>query len=170
MTRYEWVTIVAIVMGPILALWVQRILDRLREKSNQRLRLFLALMATRATPLASNHVNALNAIDSVFHRRREKKIREAWAKALEYANHANANTPGWLDRLNDLKADLYQAMGKAVGYTYSIDYLKRHAYVPRHFIDTDLANATIRQTLAQIITPQGIKIVPGVQPPMPPGR
>jgi hypothetical protein len=29
-----------------------------------------------------------------------------------------------MERLNGLKADLYQAMGKAVGYSYSIDYLE----------------------------------------------
>jgi uncharacterized protein DUF6680 len=126
-------------------------------------------MATRATPLAPTHVNALNSIDSVFHRRRDRKVREAWEKALQHINVATdaANLPpGWIERLNDLKADLYQVMGKAIGYHYSLDYLKRQIYLPRHFTDADLANATIRLTLAKVLTPDGIKIVPG-GPPVP---
>jgi len=128
-TFAESLTIAALILGPILALWFQRILDGLRDKKNQRLRLFLALMATRATPLAPNHVNALNAIDSVFHRkRRDRKVREAWKETFEHINNAtdlDKNLLEWSNRLNDLKVDLYQAMGKTVGYNYSTDYLKR---------------------------------------------
>jgi hypothetical protein len=65
-TWFEWITVAAIVLGPILALLSQRLLDRVREKKDRRVRLFFTLMSTRATPLAPDHINALNSIDVVF--------------------------------------------------------------------------------------------------------
>jgi hypothetical protein len=169
-TWFEWLTVAAIISGPILALWVQRALDRLREKKNQRLRLFFGLMTTRATPLAPAHINALNSIDVVFHRAwRDRKVRQAWAKALEHIN-TNANPTeiqAWADRLNDLKVDLYQAMGQAVGYKYSIDYLKRQVYLPRLFTDSDAESMVIRQTLAKVLTDDGLKVRVMPEPPAP---
>jgi hypothetical protein len=66
MTRAESLTIVAIVVGPILALGAQRVLDRIREKKKRRMDIFLTLMTTRASPLAPNHIQALNSIDVIF--------------------------------------------------------------------------------------------------------
>lgn len=171
-TWFEWLTVAAIVLGPILALWFQRILDQLREKRTQRLRLFLTLMATRATPLAPAHVNALNSIDSVFHRRRDRTVREAWERTLEHIN-TQVDPPHiqqWADRLNDLRIDLYQVMGKGVGYSYSTDYLKRQIYLPRLFTDTEAEAMMIRQTLAKVLTEDGlkVKIIPEPPPPGPP--
>jgi hypothetical protein len=31
-TWFEWLTVAAIILGPVLALWVQRVLDRIRER------------------------------------------------------------------------------------------------------------------------------------------
>jgi hypothetical protein len=45
-TWFDWLTVAAIVLGPILALLSQRLLDYLREKRQQRLRLFMTLIST----------------------------------------------------------------------------------------------------------------------------
>src|ERR1700675_3057784 len=79
---FDWLTVAAIVLGPFLALFAQRALDRIREKQNQRLLLYVTLMATRATFLAPEHVRALNSIDVVFDRKRDGYIKEAWQKVL----------------------------------------------------------------------------------------
>jgi len=165
-TPSEWLTLSAIILGPILALWMQRVLDGIRGKKNQRLQLFLTLMGTRATPLSTAHVNALNAIDSVFNRKRDRKVREAWEKTLLHIGKTPAppdtqQWQQWVDRLNDLKIDLYQVMGKAVGYTYSADYLKRQIYLPRGFTDSEAEAGIIRQTLAKaLIEGAKVRLVP----------
>ncbi len=100
---------------------------------------------------------------------RDRKVRQAWAKALEHIN-TNANPTeiqAWADRLNDLKVDLYQAMGQAVGYKYSIDYLKRQVYLPRLFTDSDAESMVIRQTLAKVLTDDGLKVRVMPEPPAP---
>src|SRR5712692_4084551 len=83
-TWFDWLTVVAIVAGPILALLAQRLIDRLREKKERRVRLFMTLMSTRATQLAPDHINALNSIDVVFSSGRDKRIRDAWHAVLKH--------------------------------------------------------------------------------------
>ena len=59
-------TIVAIIIGPIVALWIQRNSEKRREKRNRKLVIFKELMATLATTLSPRHVDALNAIEVEF--------------------------------------------------------------------------------------------------------
>lgn len=69
-----------------------------------------------------------------------------------------AKKPGWGERLNDLKVELYQAIGSAVGYTFDIDYLKRQTYAPQYHADVEQEVAQIRQTLAKVLTEEGLKV------------
>ena len=62
---FDWITVLAIVVGPILALLAQRALDSLREEK-RRQKLYFTLMSTRAAWLSNEHVQALNSIDIVF--------------------------------------------------------------------------------------------------------
>ena len=65
-TALALATIVAIILGPIVALWLQRISERRRDQRNRKLVIFKELMATRATRLSPRHVDALNAIEVEF--------------------------------------------------------------------------------------------------------
>ena len=55
--------IAATLLGPVLAVQIQKYLERWREENDRRHRIFKVLMATRAAPLAANHIEALNLID-----------------------------------------------------------------------------------------------------------
>jgi len=146
-------------------------LDWLRERRSQRVQLFLTLMSTQASILAPAHVQALNSIDVVFSRRRDAAIRDAWRALLDHMVTPMTN-PGWADRATDLRVVLYQAMGAAVGYNYTVDYLKRRIYAPIAYAQTEQDWLKVRQTLLKVLTDDGIKIVPGgtptAAPPVPP--
>ena len=167
---FEWLTIAAIVLGPVLALLAQRALDRLREKKKQRVGLYLVLMSTRAQPLSPAHVQALNSIDVVFNRRRkDKAIRAAWEKWLAHAvtpatTPSGAPTLGWGERLNDLKVELYQAIGAQVGYRFDIDHLKRQTYTPIAHGEAEMEQVQLRQKLLKVLTDEGVKIKVEDQP------
>ena len=88
---FDWLTVLAIVLGPILALFAQRVLDRLREKRRQRLQLYLTLMGTRATYLSPEHVRALNLIDVVFASVVSQKSLDSWRQVFVWCRHAKTS-------------------------------------------------------------------------------
>ena len=164
-TWFDWIMVLAIVVGPVLALSAQRLLDRMREKKNRRTGIYLTLMALRATPLHPDHVKALNSLDTVFDGRgaKDQKIRKAWETALTHFNtkrpDADPEMSAWDNRLVDLRVDLYQAVGQAVGYDHSVEYIKSHIYTPIAFGNAELDMLKIRGGLAKIVTDDGLKVI-----------
>lgn len=58
----DWLLIVSTILGPILAVQVQKWLELWREKRDRKLKIFYNLMATRAARVSERHVEALNSI------------------------------------------------------------------------------------------------------------
>lgn len=159
MKTAEWLTVMALILGPILALLAQRALDSLRETRKRRVGLFFTLLTTRMSPLAPNHVQALNSIDVIFTREADRPIREVWAKVRGQMNLDPDKTPRWGETLNDLKCELLQEMGRSLGFEYSVSYLKQAGYVPKHYTDLEQDQLLIRQHLVKALTPDGIRVV-----------
>ncbi len=87
MSAEVWIgvaTIAAIILGPVLALQIQRKLDQERETKNRKLGIFRTLMSYRATRLAPLFVQALNLIDIEFTERSEKPVRDAWKELQDH--------------------------------------------------------------------------------------
>jgi hypothetical protein len=162
-TWFDWITLLAIFVGPVAAILTQRLIDSSREQSQRRDRVFLTLMSTRATPLAPDHINTLNSIDVVFDRRRggDVKVRSAWAKLLAHIV-TDTNAPQWQEKYNDLKVDLLREIAVETGYPFvDTDYLKRQFYYPKAFGDLELDQLKLRKALASALTEEGLKIIPG---------
>jgi hypothetical protein len=87
----------------------------MREKKSRRVQVYTTLMSLRAVPLHPDYVRALNSIDAIFDRRQDGKVRDCWGKVLAHIS-TDSNSPRWGEILLDLRVDLYQAVGKAVGY------------------------------------------------------
>ncbi len=157
-TWFEWITVAAIVLGPIFALWAQRILDKIREEQEQQKRVFFTLMSTRATPLSAEHINALNSIPVVYGGQHGRKIREAWQSLLTQFN-SDAEAAGWQERVNDIKADLLREIADLVGFNqFTTDSLKREMYYPKYYHDIEVDNMKIRRALVHILSDDGLKI------------
>lgn len=65
-TTLTVISVFAIIAGPILAIQVQKLIERITHRRDEKRRLFMTLMATRGRPLALEHVQALNMIDIIF--------------------------------------------------------------------------------------------------------
>ena len=61
------VTIIALFLGPLVAVWIARGMDDRRAKYERRMRVFRALMSTRSNTLSPDHVSALNLVEIEFH-------------------------------------------------------------------------------------------------------
>jgi hypothetical protein len=87
-------TIIAIILGPILAVRVQRFIEHVAQRKEEKRRLFIALMSTRGRTMSLEHVQALNLIDVVFTDSKDKPVTEAWAELNDHFNsYPKAPTP-----------------------------------------------------------------------------
>ena len=81
-------TIIAIILGPILAVQVQKLIERLTREREDKKRILVTLLSTRGRTTDREHVQALNLIDFYFSGKNSKDLRvvEAWD---EYRAHLN---------------------------------------------------------------------------------
>jgi hypothetical protein len=145
-------TILAIIVGPLLALWLQRLAENRREKRQGRLWVFKTLMMYRATPLAYPYVQALNLIDVSFNASsdEEKAVRAGWNTLLDHLT-VNKDHPDFDENRRTLTAALLAAMGKCLGYEFDEVYLKRHAYQPKGHGQVEEEQHELRGLLLQVL-------------------
>jgi hypothetical protein len=158
----ELLTLIAIFLGPIVALGVQRLLDRSRAAGDARLKIFHSLMSTRATQLDSRHVEALNMINVAFYGRK-KKYRAVVLKWKEYHAHLNELVSNdhpnfeslftiWRQKMDDFLVELLQVMAKAVGYEFDSVEVRKGVYHPIGHDTRDRENALLRTNLLDLLS------------------
>ena len=72
----EIATIVALFLGPALAVFIARWMEYRRAKYERRMDIFRTLMRTRRTRLLPDHVSALNLVEIEF--RKNRNVIAAW--------------------------------------------------------------------------------------------
>ena len=150
----ELLTIAAIVIGPVTALWLQRISERRRDRRNRKLVIFKELMATRASRVSPRHVDALNAIEVEFSNgsRKEKRVLEAWRLYLDHlSTPQNSNDELWRNKGDDLFLGLLYAMSQALEFAFSELDLKNNVYSPRAHGDLELDQYLLRKYIVEVM-------------------
>lgn len=162
MTVQAWLTLLAIICGPLSVFLLTRWRDKVRDKRGRRLHVFRELMLTRGTRLSQRHVEALNAIDVEYYG--DRKVSEAWKMYFDQFCQARpkptseAEVAMWLQKGEDLLADLLYAMAQALGYHFDKVTIKRNVYTPiAHGQFEDDLNA-IRKGFVDVLS--GTKRIP----------
>jgi hypothetical protein len=153
-TWFDWITVLAIIVGPVLALLAQRVLDSWREDTKRRRQLYFTLMSTRHQLFSQAHLEALNSIDIVF--KKNQRIRNAWKAVLDQASvkfdeKDKAASDAWSERLLNLRVDLYQIIGQELGYQNTTDYIMRSIYSPKLVGDVEEEWHRVRRGLVQVL-------------------
>ena len=134
MKLYEILTIIAIVLGPILAVQAEKLLQRRREDKSRRLNIFKTLMATRGSSLSFAHVEALNRIDLEFSDdKKYQKVIAAWKEYFDNLGQkaqTDEQLTVWVARNEELLANLLYEMGQSLGYKFDKVLIKRNMYSP----------------------------------------
>lgn len=153
------ITIIAILVGPVAALYIQRRLDISREGRNRKLGVFKTLMSYRATALAPVFVQALNLIDVEFDgdNEKERNVRNAWKELLDLLNNYRS-TPNAQEKTRELTADLLQAMGTCLGYDFDRVQVKKGAYYPEGLVNTEQEQHAVRRGILDVL--QGKRRIP----------
>ncbi len=167
----EVFTILAIILGPILAIQVEKLLEKKRQEKERRLGIFKVLMVTRGSVLSQAHVQALNSIDIEFNsdNEKDKNVRNAWKAYLDELNHfpndgSEEDKKRWNERVNGLLVELLMVMSVAVGYDFDKTYINRTAYVPQKYGETDIELDVIRKAFVQVLVGKASIPIRVVQP------
>ena len=132
MTISDWLVIAAVIVGPILAVQIQKFIENRKAIKDRKMQIFRTLMATRATPLAPLHVEALNMIDIEFYK--DKTIVGAWKLLLDnFGNYPKdpkeqnyqTRLTSSAERSSELLSDLLYEMAKALNYDFDKVHLRR---------------------------------------------
>jgi len=175
-------TIIAIILGPILAIRVQKIIEGLTQKRDEKRKLFMTLLATRGRQLVPEHVQALNMIHVVYSSKKEKKKDKAVVEAWDlYRDHLNSGTEQpkpqpdgkvsvaditdfqnrlreWGEKSDEHLCNLLRKMAESLGYHFPDLWLKKGAYTPQKYGDMEQHQTTILKGLAEVLL--GIRSFP----------
>jgi hypothetical protein len=135
----DWLTIAAILAGPIIAIQISTYLAKRKEHGARKHYVFKTLMATRASRLSFEHVQALNMIDIEFYEKRKRKnsrnkaVLDAWKEYLDLLgnNQLKEKSPDvWYAKADDLFIELMHQMAVALGYDFDKTAIKNTSYIP----------------------------------------
>lgn len=147
--------ILAVLMAPVLAVQVQKWLERYRDDRERKIKIFKVLMATRATGISVEHVQALNLIDLEFVGNKYRATREYWQEYLDHLGNFPHNDekllPIWNDKTTDLLVKLLIEMGSALGYQFDTVNVKKGAYLPEGHTRIENQESLIRQRSLQVL-------------------
>lgn len=155
MTLTDFLTILAILIAPLMAVQVQKVIEVFREERSRKLRIFKTLMATRGATVSPEHVQALNMIDLEFRGRRYKKVTNAWKNYLDHLNSYPKDDEQlqllWHDKRSDYLTSLLIEMGNSLGYEFDPVHVKKAIYIPEAHDQIEKENILIRRGLVTLL-------------------
>jgi hypothetical protein len=154
----EWLTLLAIVLGPILAVQAEKWIERLREETRERKLVFLTLMRTRNNILSREHVDALNMIPLVFRKKnlRDTEVRRRWDILLTHRLSAFPSDKSEAVRLDFIReginhlTDLLISLATALNYKLDKNDIQK-VYSPQAYEKELAENQEARHLLLQLL-------------------
>ncbi len=160
MTIADWLMIIVVLIGPIIAVRLTRHLDNQKEIKERKLSIFKTLMATRAYTVSWSHVEALNRIDLEFNsqEKKEKAVIRAWKEYLDLLNNTNMSTEQWTLKRIDLLVELLYKMALVLDYDFDKTHIKNSSYSPRAHGEIEDEQMILRKHLIELL--EGTRAVP----------
>lgn len=121
-------TVLAVLLAPIIALWIGGILQRRSAERGEKLRILGILLSLRHQPLSSDAIRSLNLIDAVF--AKDRPVKEAWSRFYATLSDPNMNTPPGAAIREEKRRDLILSIAGTVGLAQQIstsDVLRSYA-------------------------------------------
>ncbi|MBC6428220.1 MAG: hypothetical protein GDA55_03180 [Cellvibrionales bacterium] len=149
----DWIMIIVVLLGPIVAVQLTKYLDAKREKQQRKLDIFKKLMSTRAYTVSWDHVMALNLIDLEFNasKPKEKAVISAWKQYHVLLGNRDISAEQWQTRRVDLLVELLHKMAVAMNYDFDKTHIKNSSYAPQVHGHTETQWSYIRQGIIDIL-------------------
>jgi hypothetical protein len=158
----EWITIVALIVGPIMAVCVQLWIQHYNKLKDQKLYVYAQLSSNRATWASQDFVRAMNLVDVVFYK--NEQVREKRTKLMAHIKKTTtpegAILPVDWDRAKDLFAEMLDLMGKELHYEFEHTEIKDSAYYPVAHETMDRAALELREKSMEVLNgTRGIPVI-----------
>lgn len=163
------VTVLAILIGPFLGVFAQKLLEEVRSKKSSREDIFQVLMATRQARISAEHVHALNRIDLAFEDVQD--VKQAWHDYRDHLNYpvpwhalSEADQARWDAAANELFSNLLYAISKSLRHKFDRKYLSSTAYRPQAYTWEEQYQQWLRRSVAELLTGRSalpIRVVEG---------
>jgi hypothetical protein len=137
-TLNEWLTLLAIVLGPITAVGITLWIEKMRRVRERRLYIMRLLLMTRHLPADPQYNAAINLIPAEFND--EQKVMAAWRKYHERVReHADpAQNDDHQRRISAAQSGMIFEIMRSAGLTnLSEGDIQTQAYVSQGFVDRD---------------------------------
>lgn len=174
----DWLTLAAIFLGPLVGIWVTRVIDNAKERGKRREAVFEGLVRTRGLELSPDHVSNLNMVPFLF---KEQPVREAYSRTMTAFSDAalGSSDPkvveGAVARMNAARQDLIRTIGEAVGSPLPTNELERLGYAPQAWARQQIEQDQLRALLIEWMEGKratnmiaGVWEVPATDPPADP--
>ncbi len=140
--------ILATLTGPIIAVWVTRVIDERRSNRARKLEIFRALMRTRRATLTNDYVSALNMIEIDFHD--SPAVLSALSELMKHYSSGTVDQI-WKEKSGRLSARLLYAIGKNLGYKMEQLDILEGGYMPNWAIQENEEQRDLRLALMNML-------------------
>jgi hypothetical protein len=174
MTLADWLTLLAIILGPLIGVALARYLQDRNFNRERRMDIFRTLMRTRRTPMWPDHVGALNLVEIQF--AEDKDVIDAWRELFKHLGtpHARRSDETPLDGMSPeetgerdrryytrlggerqrLLAKLLHAMAKVLDFKIEQLEIFEGGYTPQGWADIEVEQNVIRRFAALLAAGQ----------------
>lgn len=143
-----WINIVAVIIAPIIAVWVGQKLQDRAEKRKDKMAVFKAVMTDRYG-WSRETVLALNSIPIVF--ANDKPVRDAWKEYYKCLCIQEPNSME-LKQRSEALYKLLENMASALGYKETINWDDiQNPYIPKGMASSFDNAVTIQDQMAVLL-------------------
>jgi hypothetical protein len=154
-------TLIAIVVGPIAAVVVTRLMDTRAARYSRKYQVFGDLIRTRAAKISHEHVNALNLVEIEFNR--SQRVKAAWDRYMENLSSDfpvdQSSFNNFILRRDQLFIKLVQEIANDIGYKHvDMTDMMTNNYYPKGWQNAEDEQRQLRQLLIAVFS--GVRPIP----------
>lgn len=141
--------LIAIIIGPMLAVFIGQCLQNRSEKRKDKMQIFKTLMTARIYGWTVESVHALNVIDIVF--AEDEKVRAAWKDLNDKYRITNPDNQH-LEKIVQAQYKLLEAISDSLGYKDKITWETiQNPYIPKGMAAQMEAQKQSQQTYLNVL-------------------
>ena len=155
----EWLTIGAILLGPLIGIWVTRFIDKATELKRQKIQIFNTIHGARGKEHEQDYVHAINLVPIYYGN--NDNVMSSWEVFMETAHNQSWESKessilvSMEHKLAQARENLLTEIGSSIGMAFPKKPEHRRGYSPRLWQWREQESTELRQLWLSILKNQG---------------